>query len=82
MEALWDGTRLHDYGSVTCEPMDGETRDTGRFVRWFERKLLSAATQDEEVASALWHVRHMLAADKALFAPTVLWKVLWTRSLF
>ncbi|KAJ6517275.1 hypothetical protein C8R47DRAFT_250943 [Mycena vitilis] len=82
LEALWDATRLHDYGSSKCHPMDGETRDTGRFVRWFERKLLSAATQDEEVASALWHVRHMLAADRALFAPSVLWKVLWTRSIF
>ncbi|KAJ7670770.1 hypothetical protein DFH06DRAFT_1320689 [Mycena polygramma] len=70
LEALWDATRLHDYGSLKCGPMDGETRDTGRFVRWFERKLLTAATQDEEVASALWHVRHMLAADKVLFAPT------------
>ncbi|KAJ7606969.1 hypothetical protein DFH06DRAFT_1486686 [Mycena polygramma] len=82
LEALWDATRLHDYGSSKCQPMDGETRDTGRLVRWFERKLLSAATQDEEVASALWHVRHMLAADRALFAPSVLWKVLWTRSIF
>ncbi|KAJ7656520.1 hypothetical protein DFH06DRAFT_1199801 [Mycena polygramma] len=70
------------YGSLKCGPMDGETRDTGRFVRWFEDKLLSAGSRDEEVASAVWHVRHMLAADRSLFAPTVLWKVLWTRSLF
>ncbi|KAF7340244.1 hypothetical protein MVEN_01943100 [Mycena venus] len=82
MEALWNATRLHDYGSPSCEPMDGETKDTGRLVRWFESKLVSAATKDEEVASALWHVRHMLAADKALLAPTVLWKILWTPSLF
>ncbi|KAJ7235278.1 hypothetical protein B0H12DRAFT_1141724 [Mycena haematopus] len=77
-----DATRLHDYGSLACEPMAGETRDNGRLARWFELKLISAATQYEEVASALWHVRHMLAADRALLAPTVLWKVLCTRSLF
>ncbi|KAJ7631340.1 hypothetical protein DFH06DRAFT_1224277 [Mycena polygramma] len=82
LKGLWDATRLHDYGSLKCGPMDGETRDTGRFVRWFENKLLSAGSRDEEVASAVWHVRHMLAADKSLFAPTVLWKVLLTRSLF
>ncbi|KAJ7237466.1 hypothetical protein B0H12DRAFT_107191 [Mycena haematopus] len=82
MDALWDGTRLHDYGAPLCEPMDGETKDTGRFVRWFELKLISAATQDEEVASALWRVRHMFASDRVLLAPTILWKVLRTRSLF
>ncbi|KAJ7715033.1 hypothetical protein DFH07DRAFT_368825 [Mycena maculata] len=81
-EGLWDATRLHDYGYSTCEPMKGETNDTGGLVRWFELKLISAATQDDEVASALWHVRHLLAADRALLAPTVLWKILWTRPRF
>ncbi|KAF8189433.1 hypothetical protein K438DRAFT_1832578 [Mycena galopus ATCC 62051] len=81
-EGLWDTTRLHDYGSLACEPMAGETRDNGRVARWFELKLISAATQYEEVASVLWHVRNMVAAERALLAPTVLWKALWTRSLF
>ncbi|KAJ7878946.1 hypothetical protein B0H13DRAFT_1892398 [Mycena leptocephala] len=81
-EGLWDATRLHDYRASSCEPMAGETRDTGRFARWFELKLISAATQYEGVASALWHVRHLIAADRALLAPTVLWKVLWTSSRF
>ncbi|KAF7339236.1 hypothetical protein MVEN_02001400 [Mycena venus] len=81
-KGLWDATRLHDYGSLSCEPMAGETRDNGRLARWFELKLISAATQDEEVASVLWRVRNMVAADRALLAPTVLWKALWTRSLF
>ncbi|KAJ7918520.1 hypothetical protein B0H13DRAFT_1992539 [Mycena leptocephala] len=54
--------------------MDGETSETGSFFRWFETRLLSAATTDEEVASA--------SPDKALFAPTVLWKVLGSRSKF
>ncbi|KAJ7836382.1 hypothetical protein B0H14DRAFT_2589753 [Mycena olivaceomarginata] len=82
MNGLWDGTRLHDYGSPLCEPMVGETKNTGRFLRWFERKLISASIKDEEVASALWHVRHMFAADKVFLAPTILWKVLSTRALF
>ncbi|KAF7367484.1 hypothetical protein MSAN_00811300 [Mycena sanguinolenta] len=82
MNALWDGTRLHDYGSPRCVPMDGETKDIGRFARWFERKLISAAAKDEEVASALWHVRHMFASETVFLAPTVLWKVLSTCSLF
>ncbi|KAJ7600423.1 hypothetical protein C8J56DRAFT_846958 [Mycena floridula] len=81
-KSLWDATRLHDYGSSTCEPMMGETKNTGRFIRWFELKMISAATKDEEVASALWHVRHMLAAETVLFAPRILWKVLVTPSLF
>ncbi|KAJ6540853.1 hypothetical protein DFH09DRAFT_1089811 [Mycena vulgaris] len=38
-----------DYGSSSCKPMKGETNDTGRFVRWFERKLISAATQHLEL---------------------------------
>ncbi|KAJ6569418.1 hypothetical protein B0H19DRAFT_694446 [Mycena capillaripes] len=80
--SLWEGTRLHDYGTAACEPMEGETKDNGRLERWFELKLLSAATQDDEVASALWHVRHLMAADRAILAPTVLWKILWTRSRF
>ncbi|KAF8193067.1 hypothetical protein K438DRAFT_1829065, partial [Mycena galopus ATCC 62051] len=62
------------YGSLACEPMAGETRDNGRLARWFELKLISAATQYEEVASVLWHVRNMVAAERALLAPTVLWK--------
>ncbi|KAF8189174.1 hypothetical protein K438DRAFT_1971821 [Mycena galopus ATCC 62051] len=79
---LWDATRLHDYGTSSCQPMKGETKDTGRFFRWFELKLVSAATHDDEVASALWHARHLLAADRAILAPSVLWKTLWTRSRF
>ncbi|KAJ7112749.1 hypothetical protein C8R43DRAFT_1138809 [Mycena crocata] len=50
LSRLLDSTRLHDYGNPTCKPVEGETKDTGRFMRWFERRLLSAATQDEEVA--------------------------------
>ncbi|KAJ7085315.1 hypothetical protein C8R44DRAFT_752913 [Mycena epipterygia] len=81
-QGLWDSTRMHDYATAGCEPMEGETRDTGRLVRWFELKLLSAASQDDEVASALFHVRHLLAADRMLLAPTLLWKIFWTRSRF
>ncbi|KAJ7643012.1 hypothetical protein DFH06DRAFT_1213535, partial [Mycena polygramma] len=82
LKSLWDTTRLHDYGSSRCRPMDGETRETGRFVRWIEGKLLTAATQDNEVASAVWRSRNMLAADRIFFAPTVLWKILRGRSIF
>ncbi|KAJ6507280.1 hypothetical protein C8R47DRAFT_1315541 [Mycena vitilis] len=79
---LWDATRFHDYGTSTCQPMKGETHNTGRLIRWLELKMVSAATQDDEVASALWHVRHLMAADTALLAPTVLWKALWAPSRF
>ncbi|KAJ7779087.1 hypothetical protein B0H16DRAFT_1711427 [Mycena metata] len=79
---LWDATRLQDYAYPTCHPMEGETHETGRFIRWFAAKLLAAATQDEEVATAMWKARHFLVADSALFAPTVLWKILWTSSRF
>ncbi|KAJ7732396.1 hypothetical protein B0H14DRAFT_2639877 [Mycena olivaceomarginata] len=57
-------------------------RDTGRFARWFELKLVSAASKHADVASALWHIRNLIARDRALFAPTVLAKVLWTQSRF
>ncbi|KAJ7815187.1 hypothetical protein B0H14DRAFT_3878445 [Mycena olivaceomarginata] len=79
---LWDATRLHDYGALTCEPMTGESRDTGRLVRWFELKLITAATKYKDVAAALWRVRHLIAAENALLTPTVLGKVLWTGSQF
>ncbi|KAJ7806255.1 hypothetical protein B0H14DRAFT_3484240 [Mycena olivaceomarginata] len=69
-QGLWDATRLHDYGALTCEPMAG----------WFELKLVSAASKHADVASALWHIRNLVA--RALFAPTVLAKVLWTQSRF
>ncbi|KAJ7785634.1 hypothetical protein B0H16DRAFT_1400210 [Mycena metata] len=81
-KGLWDATRLQDYAYPTCRPMEGETHETGRFMRWFGDKLVTAALRDEEVATAMWTVRHLLAADSALFAPTVLWKVLWTSSCF
>ncbi|KAF7310356.1 hypothetical protein HMN09_00577400 [Mycena chlorophos] len=82
MQGLWDATRLHDYGSLSCTPMDGETRETGRVARWIEKKLITAATKDEEVASALWHVRQMLQSESVLLAPKILFKVLTTRSMF
>ncbi|KAF7310430.1 hypothetical protein HMN09_00585000 [Mycena chlorophos] len=82
MNGLWDATRLHDYGSTNCIPMPGETKETGRVSRWLGEKLISLSTRDDEVASALWHVRQMLADDKALMAPTILWKVLLTPSIF
>ncbi|KAF7364251.1 hypothetical protein MSAN_01084900 [Mycena sanguinolenta] len=80
--SLWDGTRLHDYGFPGCQPAKGETRATGRLARWFELKLISAGTQDDEVASALWHVRHLYKGEWIILAPTLLWKVLTTPSRF
>ncbi|KAJ7151730.1 hypothetical protein C8R46DRAFT_1122944 [Mycena filopes] len=82
LNALLHSVNSTNYAFPTCEPMQGETHDTGRFVRWFSGKLLNAATQDEEVAGALWSVRHLLSADTAILAPTVLWKILWARSPF
>ncbi|KAF7331082.1 hypothetical protein MVEN_02448500 [Mycena venus] len=79
---LWVSTRLHDYGFPTCQPMEGETYDTGRLFRWFELRLVSAGTQNDEIASALWHVRHLLATERSLLAPTVLWKSLFSYSRF
>ncbi|KAK6996502.1 hypothetical protein R3P38DRAFT_3071158, partial [Favolaschia claudopus] len=81
-EGLWDFTRFHDYGSASCEPMDGETRDHGRTLRWFELKSMSAALKYPEVASVLWYVRNMMVGDIAFMTPTVLWKILWTKSRF
>ncbi|KAJ7089573.1 hypothetical protein C8R44DRAFT_648716 [Mycena epipterygia] len=81
-QALWDSTRLHGKKNSTSLPMEGETKDTGRFTRWFELKLMTAASQDVETASALWHVRQLLATERVFLAPTVLWKILWTRSRF
>ncbi|KAJ7694491.1 hypothetical protein B0H16DRAFT_1485639 [Mycena metata] len=84
-EYLWVYAHLMlnpDYGSPCCKPMEGESKDNGSAVQWLENKLISAASQDDEVASAFWHIRHMLAADRALLAPTILWKILRTRSLF
>ncbi|KAJ7631343.1 hypothetical protein DFH06DRAFT_1224287 [Mycena polygramma] len=78
VQGLWDSTRFHDYGSPSCEPMEG----TGTFVRWFEHKLVTAVMEDKEVASTFWHVRHLLAAERAFLAPTVLWKILRTPSRF
>lgn len=90
-------TKLLDYGAPGCEAMEGETKEAGRFVRWFEMKLISAASQvgtsakskavltalqDDEVGSALWHIRNFLAADRIFLAPTILWKILWTGSRF
>ncbi|KAJ7086215.1 hypothetical protein C8R44DRAFT_893670 [Mycena epipterygia] len=77
-----DSTRLHDYGAPGCEAMEGETKETGRFMHWFEMKLITAASQDDEVGSALWHIRNLLAADRVLLAPTILWKIMWTGSRF
>ncbi|KAF7327955.1 hypothetical protein MKEN_00375700 [Mycena kentingensis (nom. inval.)] len=82
MKGLWDATKLQDYGSTSCIPAIGETKETGRIARWVTARLITASTKDSEIASTLWHVRQMLAADAALFAPTVLWKVIWTPSMF
>ncbi|KAJ7131881.1 hypothetical protein C8R43DRAFT_655911 [Mycena crocata] len=81
-QGLWNSTRLHDYGNSGCEAMPGETKDTGRFDRWFELKLLTAASQDDEAGAALWNFRQLLATDKAFMAPRFLWKILWTPSRF
>ncbi|KAJ7282835.1 hypothetical protein C8J57DRAFT_1499798 [Mycena rebaudengoi] len=79
---LWDATRLHDYGFSNCEPMAGETKNNGRLLRWLELKLISAAIQDEDVAVAMWRIRHLVAAERTLLAPRLLWKILWTPSQF
>ncbi|KAJ7289365.1 hypothetical protein C8J57DRAFT_1493802 [Mycena rebaudengoi] len=81
-QGLWYATRLHDYGSESCEPMAGETRNKGRILRWFELKLLSAAIQYDDVAAAMWTVRHLLADEKIMLAPRLLWKILITPSRF
>ncbi|KAF7332605.1 hypothetical protein MKEN_00143300 [Mycena kentingensis (nom. inval.)] len=84
MDGLWDATRIHDYGSPACVPAPGEVKNTlgGRITRYLELKLVSAATQSPEVASALWHVRHMLADERVFLGPGMVWRVLVTPSIF
>ncbi|KAF7327953.1 hypothetical protein MKEN_00375500 [Mycena kentingensis (nom. inval.)] len=80
--SLWDSTRLNDYNNTACQPMKGETKQTGAVMRWLSMKVLSAAMKYDDVAVALWDVRHLLVDERALLAPTILAKILWTRSLF
>ncbi|KAF8590234.1 hypothetical protein K439DRAFT_1330922 [Ramaria rubella] len=69
---LWHVTY---YGFETTVPVAGETLEHGKMIRSYTDRVLFAAEKDRRIASALWHVRMLMAPPTDLFTPTVLFKV-------
>ncbi|KAI0698024.1 hypothetical protein BC835DRAFT_1413354 [Cytidiella melzeri] len=82
-DALWESTKTFDYGFSSTRPVAGETLQTGSFARWYLDMFIEAALKDRKCASAMWHVRMLLAPPTDMFAPSILWKVasnaLWSK---
>ncbi|KAF9493494.1 hypothetical protein BDN71DRAFT_1394896 [Pleurotus eryngii] len=79
LEDIWSviSTKAIDYGYSTTIPIKGENRTKeGAIVRWYAYHAARAAERDEEVASALWHVRMLATPQVELFKPRVILGVL------
>ncbi|KAF8577069.1 hypothetical protein K439DRAFT_587302 [Ramaria rubella] len=75
---LWLSTKALDYGFKTTVPVAGETLEHGKLIRSYTDRVLFAAEKDRKVASALWHVRMLMAPPTDLFTPMILLKVLYS----
>ncbi|KAI0338097.1 hypothetical protein BDW22DRAFT_810294 [Trametopsis cervina] len=74
-DALWESTKTFDYGFSTTRPVKGETLQSGSFARWYLDMFIEAALKDKTCASAMWHVRMLLAPPTDMFTPSILWRV-------
>jgi len=76
LDGMWDSTRAIDYGFVTTDAAEGEskTRRLFKFQRAFTRFLFDASNKDEsgQLGSHLMQVFSMLRSPLALFSPTFL----------
>ncbi|KZV85963.1 hypothetical protein EXIGLDRAFT_841092 [Exidia glandulosa HHB12029] len=74
--SIWLSSKTADYARETTVPVEGETRDVGRFMRWYRTRLVRAAAKNPAVASALWHIGQFLAPAPLVFSPSILLAVL------
>ncbi|KAK0501777.1 hypothetical protein EDD18DRAFT_748896 [Armillaria luteobubalina] len=66
-----------DYMYPTTVPIPGETLSQSSWLRWYMKRLTILSFTDNQAASALWHVRTLLAPSIDTFQPGLIFKVLW-----
>ncbi|TFL01115.1 hypothetical protein BDV98DRAFT_593521 [Pterulicium gracile] len=74
---FWEANKAKDYAYSTTEPIPGETREYGRFLRWIDKVISQAVREDTEVGHALLCVRQMLAPETTFLQPSILLRILW-----
>ncbi|KAK0188416.1 hypothetical protein F5146DRAFT_1055146 [Armillaria mellea] len=74
---LWNGTKVGDYLYPTTVPIPGETLSHGSWLRWYMKRLTILSFTDDQAASALWHVRTLLAPSIDTLQPGLVFKVMW-----
>ncbi|KAK0501771.1 hypothetical protein EDD18DRAFT_1431988 [Armillaria luteobubalina] len=73
----WYRLLIPDYGFPTTVPVPGETLSEGAWLRWYIKKLTDLAFTDAQAASALWHIRVLLAPPTDLMQLSLVLKVVW-----
>ncbi|KAK0188421.1 hypothetical protein F5146DRAFT_982989 [Armillaria mellea] len=77
IEPIWSTTKVIDYAFATTMPVPGETLSEGAWLRWYIKKLTDLAFTDAQAASALWHLRVLLAPPTDLLQLALVLKVVW-----
>ncbi|KAK0489401.1 hypothetical protein IW261DRAFT_1390954 [Armillaria novae-zelandiae] len=77
IEPIWNTNKTIDYAFPTTVPVPGETLSEGAWLRWYMKKLTDLAFTDAQAASALWHVRVLLAPPTDLMQLSLVLKVAW-----
>ncbi|THV03384.1 hypothetical protein K435DRAFT_852044 [Dendrothele bispora CBS 962.96] len=76
LKPLWVGNKMIDYSYKTTIPEQGETLETGAFLRWYLQKLETLASKDKQIGSMIWHTVHSYGTSIDPFHPIIVWKAL------
>ncbi|PBK60673.1 hypothetical protein ARMSODRAFT_965972 [Armillaria solidipes] len=68
-------TKVIDYAFATTVPVPGETLSEGAWLRWYIKELTDLSFTDAQAASALWHLRVLLAPPTDLLQLALVLKV-------
>ncbi|PBK99973.1 hypothetical protein ARMGADRAFT_1074800 [Armillaria gallica] len=77
IEPIWSTTKVIDYAFATTVPVPGESLSEGAWLRWYIKKLTDLSFTDTQAASALWHLRVLLAPPTDLLQLALVLKVVW-----
>ncbi|THU97261.1 hypothetical protein K435DRAFT_69481 [Dendrothele bispora CBS 962.96] len=73
---LWTSNKMVDYAYKTTIPEQGETLETGAFIRWYLHKLEVLSDKDKQIGSMFWHNVHSYGTSIDALHPIFVWKVL------
>ncbi|THU97455.1 hypothetical protein K435DRAFT_778036 [Dendrothele bispora CBS 962.96] len=75
--SIWMGNKMIDYAFKSTIPEEGETLDTGSFIRWYLNRLERLCDSDKQIGSLFWHSLNAYGVSIDVLHPVIFIKVIF-----